>query len=248
MGNLENVQPWKGFKDFVVYKKVMENAEVSSLYLKPVDGEKVVLPKGGQFITIKINSGDEKYDVVRSYSLSNKPNNDYYKITVRKVEDGRASVYLTNVVEEGDVVGVRPPAGRFCLKDAPKERPIVLIGAGIGITPVLSILKDTIGKRDNIKYVEIFRNSDYQVLHEEVEQFVADKMIDNIVFYTRPLEKNELGKDHHVQGYITKEWIADNLPLDADFYFCGSKDFSKSLQTYLTELEIAKEDINFEFF
>lgn len=248
MENIENVQPWKGFKDFIVDKKIMENEEISTLYLKPIDGKKVVLPKAGQFIPLKINSGNEKYDVVRSYSLSNKPNDEYYRVTIRKVEDGRASVYLTDVVEEGDVIGVRSPVGRFFLKDAAKERPVVFLGAGIGITPVLSMVHVAVENRENIKYIEVFRNSDYQVLHQEVEGYVKDKLIDNIVFYTRPLDKDKFGDDYHVKGYLSKEWIENNLPLDAEFYFCGPREFMKSTEEALTELGVAKEDINFEFF
>ncbi|MGL4763336.1 MAG: FAD-binding oxidoreductase [Sarcina sp.] len=249
MENLNNVQAWKGFKDFIVKKKVMEREDISSLWLEPVDGQKVVLPKAGQFVTLKINSGNERYDVVRAYSLSNKPNTDFYKTTIRKVEDGRASVYLTDIVKEGDIIGVRPPAGRFYLKDtAPAEKPLVILGAGIGITPGLSMLHEAVGKRKNIKYIEIFRNSEYQVLHEEIEDYVKDGLVENIVFYTRPLDSNVKGEDYHESGYISKEWIFENLPKDGEYYFCGPKQFLTSTDEALKELGVAQEDINYESF
>ncbi|WP_297518407.1 FAD-binding oxidoreductase [uncultured Clostridium sp.] len=249
MENLNDVQVWKGFKDFVVDKKVMENADISSLYLKPVDGQKVVLPKAGQFVPLKINSGNERYDVVRAYSLSNKPNTEFYKVTIRKVEDGRASVYLTDIVQEGDIIGVRPPAGKFFLDgNADLEKPLVLLGAGIGITPVLSMLHEAVGKRKNIKYIEIFRNSEYQVLHEEIEEYIKNGLVDNTVVYTRPMEENIQGKDYDLSGYLTKEWIMENLPKDGEYYFCGPKPFLLSTEESLKELGVAEEDINYESF
>ena len=70
----------------------------------------------------------------------------------------------------------------------------------------------------------------------------------NTVFYSNPLDKDKEGIDYNYEGRVNKEWIKYNLPINADFYFCGPPPFMKSLEESLLDLGVNKESINYEFF
>lgn len=243
------VEPWKGFKDFVVKKKVMENDDIFSLYLEPVDGSKVAMPKAGQFIGIKLKTEDEALKkVIRMYSLSMKPNEDYYRISIKVVEDGRMTNYLLDKINEGDLLEVTAPKGAFALDKEKTDKPLVLLGGGIGVTPVLSMLYDVVGTRDDIHFVYSLKNMKAECFLEDVVKYKNEGLINGTVFFTRPLENEVEGKDFDIKGRLTKEWMAENLPLNGEFYFCGNKGFTELVEKSLLELGVEKENIHFEFF
>lgn len=243
------VEPWKGFKDFTVKKKVIESEEIFTLYLEPTDGRKVVLPKAGQFIGIKVKSEDEEMKkVIRMYSLSMKPNEDYYRVSIKLVEGGKMTNYLLNNINEGDILEVTPPKGLFTLNKENTKKPLVLLGGGIGVTPVLSMLYDVVGTRDNIYFVYSLRNMKVECFLKDIKEYREKGLINANIFFTRPLEDEIEGKDFDKKGRMTKEWMAENLPLDGDFYFCGNKGFTELVQNSLLELGVEKDNIHFEFF
>ncbi|MEG1002183.1 MAG: FAD-binding oxidoreductase [Clostridium sp.] len=246
----ENIaKPWSGVKEFKIEKIVSENPEVKSFYLVPCDGSKVIAHKAGQFLPIRINSDDKEYDgLIRTYSLSLKPNNDYYRLSIKRIEGGKVSSYMHDKAKVGDTIGVRMPFGNFVLKDKPKEVPLVLLSGGIGITPVLSMLHEAVGKRNKIYFVECNQNSRLQALSGEIEEYAKKGLVTHKVFFDSPLESDVIGKDYDVKGYISEEWIKDNLPLNGEFYFCGPPIFMKLLNKYLKDLGVPKENRNYEFF
>ena len=247
--NMTKVEPWKGFKDFVVKKKVMENDDIFSLYLEPSDGSKVALPKAGQFIGIKIKTEDEAMKkVIRMYSLSMKPNEDYYRVSIKVVEGGKMTNYLLNNINEGDVLEVTAPKGAFVLNKEKTDKPLVLLGGGIGVTPVLSMLYDVVGTREDIHFVYSLRNMKAECFLEDIKKYKNEGLINGTIFFTRPLEGEVEGKDFDIKGRLTKEWMAENLPLNGDFYFCGNKGFTELVENSLLELGVEKENIHFEFF
>ncbi|MBS6041734.1 MAG: hypothetical protein KIA08_03470 [Clostridium baratii] len=244
-----NVKPWNGIKEFKIEKIVPESKEVKSFYLVPCDGSKVVKHKAGQFLPIRINSEDKNYDgLVRTYSLSMKPNNDYYRLSIKRIEGGKVSSYMHDKAKEGDTIGARMPFGNFTLKDQPKDMPLVLLSGGIGITPVLSMLEEAIGKRDNIYFIECEQNTSLMALSGEIKKLAKEGLVKHTIFFDSPLESDVIGKDYDVKGYISEEWIKDNLPLNGEFYFCGPPIFMKLLNKYLKNLGVSKENRNYEFF
>ncbi len=241
---------WKGFKELLVVNKVKENKDITSFYFKAMDGSKLPKHIPGQFLTIKMNNDDEKYkNALRTYSLSMVPNSEVYRISVKRVEGGLISTYLHDNLNVGDTILAMSPMGRFTLKSGDKNRPLVLISGGIGITPLMSMLYEDAGDRERIYFVQAIQNSSVQTFKKEINYIMNNnKGIKNILFYNEPLERDILGIDYQFTGFIDERWIKYNLPLNSDFYFCGPPPFMKSIYKALINLGVNKEQIDFEFF
>src|SRR5690606_8661651 len=117
---------WDGFIDFEVADKVKESEVITSLYLKPIDGQQVPTFKPGQYITVRVHIPGEQYTLNRQYSLSVAPGREYFRISVKKeaefVPNGKVSNYLHDQVSVGNTIEVSAPAGDFHLnekEDAP---------------------------------------------------------------------------------------------------------------------------------
>jgi ferredoxin-NADP reductase len=125
---------WSGFRELRVTQVVPESASVSSIYLTAPDGGSLPAAKPGQYLTVGLPGA------VRSYSLSSTPGTSGYRISVKHEPDGLGSTYLTTRVRAGDILNVAAPRGDFVL--SPGVRPVLLVSAGIGVTPVLAMLHD----------------------------------------------------------------------------------------------------------
>ena len=236
------------FKKFKVARKVKENDIVTSFYLKPVDNTyELKEHKAGQFINIKpIKEGDDA-NKIRQYSLSMKPGSDYYRISVKKEYNGIVSNYLHEQINDGDIVDISDPAGRFTLEES--DKPLVLISGGIGVTPEISMLYKGIETNRNIIFIQAVANSAAHTFKEEVEKIKAEyKNITKYDFYSEPLDTDIIGKDYDYKGFITKGWIDQTLPKNGDYYFCGPIPFMKFLYDSLIECGISKENIHYEAF
>ena len=128
---------WPAFRELRVAKVVREDATVSSFYLAAADGTALPVARAGQYLTLRITGAGEPAPV-RSYSLSSAPDAGTYRISVKQEPHGIASSYLNHHLESGVVVDVAAPRGDFVLDDG--TGPVLLISAGIGVTPVLSML------------------------------------------------------------------------------------------------------------
>lgn len=237
---------WKGFKDFLVFNTVKEDEVVTSFYLKLLDGGK--LPKfiAGQFITIKIKNEDNTFTKPRQYTLSMNSNEEFYRISVKREESGFFSKKLCDEIKEGDNLQITAPLGNFILKDS--EKPLVLIGGGIGITPMLAMAYDAVSSGRKIHFIYSIPNSTHHSFKEETAKLQNNNNFKSTIFYTRPTETEELGKYFDIKGRISKEWMIDNLPKDGEFYVCGPVSFMKTIYHNLILMGIEKEYINFEMF
>ena len=128
---------WAGFRPLRVTKVVPETATVSSIYLTAPDGSLLPAAPAGQYLTLRIPGAGQPAPV-RSYSLSSAPDAGTYRISVKQEPRGTASSYLHRNLQPGAVLDVAAPRGDFALDDG--TGPILLISAGIGVTPVLAML------------------------------------------------------------------------------------------------------------
>lgn len=246
---------WNGFRPFVVDNKVKESDVITSFYLKPKDGGELAAFLPGQYISIKLEIEGEEYTHNRQYSLSDAPGKDYYRISVKREAgtpnpDGMVSNYLHDSVNEGDILKVSAPAGDFVL-NTEKNTPVVLLSGGVGLTPMLSMLKTVveIQPERKVTFIHAAANGNVHALREEVTSLSTLDNVNTFVFYDSPTEEDRENNRFDVEGYVTFEWLKNNVPVkDADFYFCGPVPFMKAINRFLKELGVSEERINFEFF
>ncbi|WP_250277509.1 FAD-binding oxidoreductase [[Clostridium] colinum] len=240
---------WNGFKELVLIKKEDVCDTIKSFYFKSKNGEKLNKYIAGQFLPLKIKTDNaEIKDVIRCYSLSDLPNDEMYRLSIKKIDNGLMSSYLHDKLQVGDIIEAMPPAGDFILDESlPKETPIILLSGGIGITPLLSMLLANAKNRE-IHMVQAVQNSDLHPFNEDIANICKENNLKNTVFFSNPLDKDTLGENYDVKGFVTKEWIKQNLPLNGSFYFCGPPIFMESLEKNLLELGVDKSKINYERF
>lgn len=246
---------WEGFRNFVVDRKVIESDVITSFYLKPEDEKEIAHFLPGQYISIKLEMADEEYTHIRQYSLSDAPGKGYYRISVKREAgtsnpDGMVSNHLHDAVNVGDILKVSAPAGDFVL-NTEKNTPVVLLSGGVGLTPMLSMLKTVVEVQPERKvtFIHAAANSNVHALREEVETLSSLENVASFVFYDAPTEEDRQNNRFDVEGYVTKEWLNKNVSVkDADFYFCGPVPFMKAINRSLKELGVSEDRINFEFF
>lgn len=240
---------WKNFKEFVLVEKEHVCETVKSYVFKPLDSSPIPKHIPGQFMVMKVKTEDPNMqDVARCYSILNKPNEEFYKISVKKVDNGVMSGYLHDKLEIGDIIKSRIPMGNFVInEELPSTTPLVLISGGIGVTPLLSMLLENADKR-NIHFIQAVQNSTMHPFKKEIENSCKKNNLKNTVFYSNPLDCDTLGKDFDVLGFVTKEWLKENTDLNSDYYFCGPPVFLDLMEKYLTELGVDSNRINFEKF
>ncbi|MFJ7727646.1 NO-inducible flavohemoprotein [Neobacillus sp. NPDC097160] len=246
---------WDGFRGFIVDRKMVESDVITSFYLKPEDHNGIASFIPGQYISIKLEIEGEEFTHIRQYSLSDAPGKDYYRISVKREAgtpnpDGMVSNYLHDRVNEGDILKVSTPAGDFVL-NTEKNTPLVLLSGGVGLTPMMSMLKTVVDIQPgrNVTFIHAAANSNVHALRAEVEELAALEHVNSFVFYDSPTEEDRMNNRFDVEGYITRKWLKDKVSIEeADFYFCGPVPFMKAMNRSLKELGVNEGRIHFEFF
>lgn len=237
---------WKGFKEVKLVEKEEEGKGIFSYYFKGMNDE--ILPKytAGQHIAIRIKRADGKYTTPRKYTLSIDYRGDFYRISVKREENGYVSKVLADEVNVGDIVEITAPLGNFVLND--NERDIVLISGGIGVTPMLSMAYQAANTSKNVRYIYSTQSPENHSFKYEVNQLLSsNKNMTSTIFYTDVKEGTKVDGEY-VSGRIDKEWIEKNLDKNSEFYFCGPLGFMKSMYHGLIEMGVDKERIHFELF
>lgn len=241
------INSWNNFKELILIDKQQVCTDIISFYFKSKDGSKLVKPIAGQFLPFKIKTSDKKYkDVIRTYTLSMCPNEDIYRISVKRVPGGLISNYLHDNLNIGDSIEAMVPTGLFRIKNTSND--LVLLSGGIGVTPILAMAYDESKKRNNIHIIQAVQNSEMHPFREDIQNLCSLRNLQNTVLYSNPLEQDKLGTDFDYTGFITKDFLQNNVNLKADFYFCGPPIFMESLKKSLLELGVSEQQINYELF
>lgn len=252
---------WNGFRKFVIDRKVEETVDVTSFYLKPYDGKPIPRFRPGQHLTFRLRVPGEPRPVVRCYSLSEAPGeSDCYRITVKRLAatgdspdapDGVASCYLHDAAEEGHIIDVRAPSGRFYL-DEEADRPLVLLAGGIGITPLLSMLNAhrASGSEREVWLFYGVRNRADHVMYDHLERIRRSQdNIQVVICYSAPTPCCAPGKDFDYSGRMSIELIRRMVrSTDCQFYLCGPTAMQETLIKDLRAWGVAEDDIKFESF
>jgi nitric oxide dioxygenase len=248
---------WKGYRPFIVDKKIQESNVITSFYLKPADGQAIPNYLPGQYISLRVNIEGYDYTMIRQYSLSDAPGNDYYRISVKR-EDGSSnkpagivSTYLHQQVQVGDQLEISAPAGDFYL-DLQKDTPVVLLSGGVGMTPLISMLNTMIQKQPErqIYYIHSAISGEYHAMKEYLQKRAEENnQLHYYVVYEKPTEDDRLAHRFHKEGYVDLDWLKTVIPNEkADFYFCGPTPYMKAIKKLLEIIGIPDENIHFEFF
>ena len=236
-----------------VTKKTVESDTVTSFELTAAEtskDEKLPSFYAGQHLPIQLPLSEGKPPIERTYSLSNSPMDNYYRISVKREDKGIGSQHLHDTIQVGDIIQAKKPSGDFTLKYA--TRPIVLISAGIGVTPLISMLHSLAQTQKSLPVHFLYgaRNGHQAPLLNEVK--ALQKQHDTLhldVVFSQPNEHDVIGKDYDREGRIDGELIQKHVPdLNADFYLCGPTSFLNSLTSELEELGVKRAAIYYESF
>jgi ferredoxin-NADP reductase/MOSC domain-containing protein YiiM len=239
---------WAGFRQLRVDRVVRENSTVSSIYLTADDDTALPAAQAGQYLTLRIPGAGQPAPV-RSYSLSSAPGASAYRISVKHEPHGTASSYLTTKVRPGAALDAAAPRGDFILDMG--TSPVLLISAGIGLTPVLSMLHELAARRSarEVWWLHSARSPrEHPLAAEAYALLAALPHAREHVFYSAATP-SELHRDHAAPGRLTKDKLAAlALPANASAYVCGPASFMTDMQQALTALGIDPARIRTELF
>lgn len=241
---------WPGFRPMRVVAKRSETATVLSMELEVDDGAPLPPALPGQFVTLKLEPGDGAPPLVRSYSLSGPPDRPRYRIAVKVEPHGVAGGYLRATVDVGDRIKVAAPRGQFTLDES--ARPVVLVSAGVGVTPVLAMLYALHDSQStcDIWWLYGTRNGAEHAFAQETRSLLATlPNARSRVWYSRPDPEDHIGTDYDELGHITPERIAATAaPIDSEFYLCGPTTFMTAITAGLETLGVPTARVHTEAF
>ncbi|MCF4174193.1 MULTISPECIES: NO-inducible flavohemoprotein [Vibrio] len=243
---------WRGTRRFVVTDKKPESELVMSFVLTPEDGGKVLDYEVGQYLGVQVTPSKGENVEIRQYSLSQAPNGENYRISVKKEGNnsdqlGLVSHYLHDEVEVGAVIEILPPAGDFFYKEV--NKPVVLISAGVGCTPMQAMLQQLAkdGKSDPVTYLHACENEQQHSFIDEVDTIVSAKGWNHRVWYREPL--NAEGINNSSTGLMDLAQIKDSLPTNfGHFYTCGPVVFMDHVVKQLESIGVERDRIHYEVF
>ncbi|MFI1364768.1 MOSC domain-containing protein [Streptomyces griseochromogenes] len=239
---------WPGFKPMRVARIVPETPTISSIYLNTTDGTPLPEARPGQYLSVRLAAGDTT-PTVRSYSLSSAPSADAYRISVKHEARGKVSAYIHDTLRAGDLLDIASPRGTFVLAEG--TRPVVLISAGIGATPVLAMLHRLAAARDPrpLWWIHVAHDRAHHAFADETHALLAQLPgAHEHVYYTA--EAAPRPGEHHIdQGRPTaSKLVATGIPTDADAYLCGPSAFMDDLGRVLRDHGLRPERIHTEQF
>jgi ferredoxin-NADP reductase len=263
---------WPGWRDFQVVRREFEDAAQTqcSFHLQPVDGGPLKPFQPGQYLTFSLKvpgevagvAGEAVGDrtITRCYSLSDRPDPTGYRVTIKRMPPpatqpelppGVSSGHFHDRVHEGDILQVKAPSGHFFI-DPDASVPAVFIAGGIGITPMMSMLRWCVAEQPERRvhlYYGVRSSGDHafkRVLEDLAAAHLAFKL--NVV-YGSPGPDDVQGRDYQHAGYVDLALLRRTLPHGRhQFYVCGPPPMMQSLVPALREWGVQADDIHFEAF
>lgn len=239
---------WPGFRSLRVTRVARETETVSSIYLAPEDASALPAARPGQYLTIRVD-GAGTPPPVRTYSLSSAPGADTYRISVKREPHGLVSGYLQDAVHPGATLEVASPRGEFVLESG--TNPVLLLSAGIGVTPVLAMLDQLAADRSprEIWWVHAARSPAEHALAAEAHRLLASlPSAHEQVFYSA-CTREELAGSAATAGRVTGDALRSlGVSAETTAYICGPPAFMTDMEAALEALGVASERIHTELF
>jgi ferredoxin-NADP reductase/MOSC domain-containing protein YiiM/ferredoxin len=238
-----------GFQSVMVAAVDRETDDVVSLTLRDPEGHPLQTPLPGQYVVLRLRAGASVSPLFRSYSLSGPPSNERYRISVKLEPNGAAGTCL-RAFRVGDRLDISLPRGSFTLRD--ESRPVVLLSAGIGATPVLAMLYELAAAQSGRSVLWLYqtRNGQRHPFAAQVRRLIAG--IPNgrrYVCYSRPGPDDRIGEDFDNEGHFSGSVLATaGVSPDAIVYLCGPNRFMADMKEALSVLGVSHERIFVELF
>jgi len=237
---------WAGFQRLRVRDTVVESATITSILFDPPDATALPAAQPGQYLTLRVADAGTPAPA-RSYSLSSAPGATGYRISVKREPKGLVSRYLHSAIRPGSVVEVAAPRGDFVLQDG--ANPVLLVSAGVGVTPVLAMLHALAGRHSEreVWWLHAARRPGEHAFGAEAHGLLGtlDRTHEH-VFYTAATAAERARAGAH-RGRLDSAALAGlGLPVDATAYVCGPAAFMADIRAGLAALGIA--DVHTELF
>jgi ferredoxin-NADP reductase/MOSC domain-containing protein YiiM len=246
----EQAPAWPGFRQMRIATTHKESDNVTSFVLEPVDGQLLGKFQAGQFVVLRLLVDPSKPPVLRSYSLSDLPAADHLRISVKSELNGIGSSFLCNRAREGDVMDVSAPRGSFTLR--PSQNPAVLLSAGVGATPIMSMLHTLASEKSqrDVWWIYGARNrADHPFAEESRSLLKQLSRGRGFIVYSRPTAGDQIGADFDALGHIDIALLQRiGVPQGGDFYLCGPSSFLKNMHDGLKSWSVPAENVHTEIF
>jgi ferredoxin-NADP reductase/MOSC domain-containing protein YiiM len=250
LANEEQAPAWPGFRQMRVANIHKESNTVTSFILEPIDGEPLPVCQAGQFVVLRLLVDPAKSPVLRSYSLSDLPAADHFRISVKNESNGIGSSFLCSRAREGDRLDVSAPRGSFTLR--PSQSPVVLLSAGVGATPVMSMLHSLAAERSQREVWWIYgaRNRIEHPFAEESRSLLKQLSRGRgYIVYSRPAAIDQVGADFDAPGHIDTALLEKiGVSLGSDFYLCGPSSFLQNMRDGLRNWGVLAGNVHTEIF
>jgi ferredoxin-NADP reductase/MOSC domain-containing protein YiiM len=241
---------WAGFRPLRISDKRRESMNVTSLMLEPSDGRPLTAAMPGQFVVLRLKPAPEKPALLRSYSLSGEPSAERWRLSIKREPNGAAGAYVETVLKAGDVIDASAPRGAFTLTQG--DGPLVLLSAGIGLTPVLAMLHALAagGSLRDIWWVHGARNGAEHAFAVEARALLKSLPRGHShVCYSAPAPTDRQGVDFDGAGRLSVRALQElGAPREADFYLCGPAAYMSALTADLMSWGVSPERLHSENF
>jgi ferredoxin-NADP reductase/MOSC domain-containing protein YiiM len=239
-----------GFHRLAVTSIDRESADVLSVTMQSLDGQPLPTARPGQYIVLRLQPAATGAPVFRSYSLSGPLSAERFRISVKVEPNGVAGTWLRDDVRVGDTLDVSSPRGSFILQIG--ERPVVLLSAGIGATPVLAMLHALAAARSarEVLWLQAARDREHHPFAGEVRRLIlALPHARSYICYSSPASADKLGEDFDAAGHLSRSvFESARIPRDAQVYLCGPAAFMADMKAALAGYGIPAERIRIEIF
>ena len=239
-----------GFRPLTVTAIDQESVDVLSLTMQSADGQPLPRAMPGQYVVVRLQPVAGGPPLFRSYSLSGPLSTERYRISVKIEPNGVAGTYLREHLQVRDALDVSAPRGSFILQ--PGERPLVLLSAGIGATPVLAMLYALSAEQSTrqISWFHAARDGEHHPFGAEVSRLMLTLSRGrSYVCYSRPDSRDRVGTGFDAAGHLSRSVFHEvGLPPEADIYLCGPNRFMADMKEMLPALGVKPERIHAEIF
>ncbi|WP_454630709.1 MOSC domain-containing protein [Bradyrhizobium cenepequi] len=239
-----------GFRPLAVTAIEQESADVLSLLMRHPDAQPLPLALPGQYVVLRLRQTGGRPPLFRSYSLSGPPSTERYRISVKIEPNGAGGTYLQEHVRVGNLLDVSSPRGSFILQSG--ERPLVLLSAGIGATPVLAMLHAAAAAHANrpVFWLHAARDGQHHPFATEVGRLLPSLTRGrSYVCYSKPSPRDKVGADFDATGHLSRAVFNEvGIPREAEVYLCGPPRFMADMKEALIALGVAPGRVHVELF